>query len=358
MAKPSFIKVEKIAIIKSGAIGDILMTTPLIRALKRKYTDAEITYITAEKFKDVVAGNKYIDKIITFNANKVFESNAISRLLYFRKFAKSLRKERYDVCFILDKSYLASMFAYWCRIPIRIGFDRFGEGFSNTYNVEYKNVKHEIDYYIELLKFANISDTGKHMDIILTKKDELFALNFLKKNKISKSDVIIGIAPAATKDPKKDTSPRTWPEENYKKLVERMAKPYNAKIVFFGNKNDEKVISDIMSKTGVKTFSCAGKTKLKQAAALIKMCDLFITHDAGLMHVASAVNVPVISIFGPTNPRRKAPLNERSIYLWKDKGSCELCEVYGKFPYCENHAKTDSVDVEEVLKTVDKIINV
>jgi heptosyltransferase II len=357
-SKPSFIKIEKIAILKSGAIGDILMTTPMVRALKKKYPEAKITYITAEKFRSVLEGNKFIDKIITFDAGKLFGSNVVSRLLYFREFAKTLRSENFDVCFVLDKSYLAGQFAKSCKIPVRIGFDRFGEGFANTHNAEYKIVRHEIDYYLELLKFANVTENGKRMDLFINKKDELFASGFLKKNKISKSDVIIGVAPAATKDPKNEHSSRAWPSENYKKLAERVLKSYNAKIIFFGNKDDKVVVDDIMSKVGSKTFSCAGKTTLKQAAALIKLCDVFVSHDSGLIHVASAMNVPVVSIFGPTDPRRKAPLNDKSVYLWKDKGYCELCEVFGKFPYCDNHSKTDSVDVEDVLRTVDSIINV
>lgn len=358
ISKTSFIKVEKIALIKSGAIGDILMTTPLVRALKNKYPEAEITYVTGEKFKEIVSGNKNIDRIVTFDTKKLFGSSAISRLLYFREFAKTLRKEKFDVCFILDKSYMANLFAYWCKIPVRIGFDRFGEGFPNTHNVEYKSVKHEIDYYLDTLNFLNVKDYDKHMELQVAKSDELFASNFMKKNKLIKSDVIIGIAPSATKDPNKNDSPRTWPEENYKKLVERITKPYNSKIIFFGGRDDVKVVKDIISKVNVKVYSCAGKTRIKQAAALIKMCDVFITHDSGLMHVASAAGVPVISIFGPTDPRRKAPLNERSVYLWKDTANCETCEIYGKFPYCNNHAKTEWVTVEEVLNELDKIINV
>ncbi|MEM7819772.1 MAG: lipopolysaccharide heptosyltransferase II [Candidatus Aenigmatarchaeota archaeon] len=357
--KVKYIRIEKIAIIKSGAIGDILMTTPFVRTLRKNYPDAEITYITGDKFKDILKGNKNIDRIITFDTKKLFDSNIIKRFNYFRKFANFLHTEKFDLCFILDKSYLANLFAYWCKIPVRIGFDRNGEGFPNTYNIKYKDVRHEILYYLDLLKPLNITydENDTKLDLFISKNDERFASNFLRKNKIKKDDLIIGVAPASTKDPKKTSSLRIWSSENYAKVIEKLVNLYNAKVILFGSKEDVKSIKEIQSKINVKTYNSAGITKIKQAAALIKRCRLFITHDCGLMHIASAMDVIVISIFGPTDPRRKAPLNKGSIYLWKDKIKCERCEIFGKFPYCKKHVGTDSIKPEDVLRYIDELVN-
>jgi lipopolysaccharide heptosyltransferase II len=350
-------KPGKILLIKSGALGDILMTTPLLRTLKKTYPKTEITYIIGEKFAEVLRGNRNVDEIITFDTKKLFKSNFITKFRYFRKLALSLQERKFDMCFILDKSYLANLFAYWCNIPVRIGFDRNGEGFPNTHNIKYSDVEHEIYYYLDLLKPLDLADYGTKIDIPVRKNHDKFADNFLKGNKIRKRDVLIGIAPAATKDPKKSSSPRVWPAENYADLAEKLVEVYNAKIIFFGGENDINSIANVQARLGIKTYNSAGLTKIKEAAALIKRCKVFVTHDSGLMHVASAVGVPVISIFGPTDPRRKAPLNKGSIYLWKGRIKCEKCEVYGKFPYCSKHIGTDSINPNEVLTYVDGIIN-
>ncbi len=155
---------------------------------------------------------------------------------------------------------------------------------------------------------------------------------------------------------KKSYASRVWSIENYAKLIEKLVNIYNAKIIFFGSKDDVTIVNRIKSKTKVKIYNSAGLTNLTQAIALIKKCKLFITHDCGLMHIAYIANIPIISIFGPTDPRRWAPLNKHSIYIWKDKVKCEKCAIYGKFPYCDKHISTDSVKPEDVLVYVKKIL--
>jgi len=348
-------EIKNIAIIKSGAIGDILMTTPLVRALRKAYPDAKITYIVGEKFVGILKGNKSIDEIIPFDTKKLFDSGFFEKISHFRQFARLLRG-RFDTCFVLDKSYLAGLFAYWCKIPRRIGFDRSGEGFANTDNIKYRDVKHEIEYYLDLLKPIDTEQDGVKMELAINKNNIKFADSFFEENNIRRG-AIIGIAPAVTKDPGKMKSPRAWPVRNYIELVQRLIEIYKTKIIFFGSKDDAETIDTIQSKITKNAYNSAGLTTVKQAAALIKKCDIFVTHDCGLMHVAAAMGVPVISIFGPTDPRRKAPINKGSAYLWKDSKKCEKCEIYGKFPYCNKHVGTDLIDVRDVLEQVDNIIN-
>lgn len=351
-------KIQNIAVIKSGAIGDVLLTTPFIRVLRRNYPNTHITYIVGDKFIDVLKGNKNIDEIITFDTKKLFGSGFREKYSYFKELAKSLRG-RFDTCFILDKSYLAGLFAYWAKIPIRIGFDRAGEGFANTMNIRYMPVKHETEYYLDLIWLIGGKyepKEKKKMDLPITKREENFASRFIKENRVRKKDLVIGIAPAATKDPHESKSTRAWPARNYIELIKRLIDIYDAKVIFFGSRDDIEIIEKIQKNMNKKTYSSAGKTTIKQAAALIKRCRLFITHDCGLMHVAAAIDVPVISIFGPTDPRRKAPLNEASKYITKDTLRCETCEVYGKFPYCNKHAGTDLIEVSDVMEIVDEII--
>jgi len=351
-------EIKNIAIIKSGAIGDVLMTTPFVRALRHSYPDANITYIVGDKFEGVLKGNKNIDEILTIDTKKLFDSGAREKYSYFRDFAKSLRG-KFDTCFVLDKSYLAGLFAYWAKIPNRIGFDRDGEGFANTMNIKYMPVKHETEYYLDLLWLLNKGaekEKGK-MNLFVTKQHDNFASKFLKDNRIRKKDLIIGISPAATKDPQESKSSRIWPAEKYTGLTKKLIDVYDAKVIFFGSKDDTAVIEKIRNNVKEKTYTSAGRTTIKQAAALIKKCKMFITHDCGLMHVAAAIDVPVVSIFGPTDPRRKAPLNKGSVYITKDTLRCETCEIYGKFPYCDKHTGTDIIEISDVLEKADEIIH-
>ena len=207
-----------------------------------------------------------------------------------------------------------------------------------------------------ILKVSINSKEKEKMDLFITKQHDNFANEFLKDNKIKKNDLVIGISPAATKDPQEPESSRVWPTKNYTDLTKSLIDAYGAKIIFFGSRPDVSVIENIRQNIKEKTYSSAGRTTIKQAAALIKRCKIFITHDCGLMHVASAMDVPVVSIFGPTDPRRKAPLNKGSVYITKDTFQCQRCEVFGKFPYCNKHSGTDLIEVVDVLKEIKKII--
>ncbi|MDP2750788.1 MAG: lipopolysaccharide heptosyltransferase II, partial [Nanoarchaeota archaeon] len=135
--------VKKILFIKSGAIGDVIMTTPLIRTVRNEFPEAEIQYCTGNWSKGVLENNKNIDKIIPFEEKIIFKKN-IFKLL---KLAKSLSKEKFDLCFVLDWSYLAGLFAAMCApSAIRIGFNRNSEGFAHSIRVPYGDKKHDSQY--------------------------------------------------------------------------------------------------------------------------------------------------------------------------------------------------------------------
>ena len=136
----------KILLFKIGAIGDTLMTTPLIRQLRNNFPDAQIDYLIGEHSYGVLDANKYLDNIIKFDEKIFFEK-------YFIKWMKlifKIRKESYDVIFVLDKHWIFNLVSFLFRIKKRIGFDRFGEGKFLTYKVPYFGRKHEIFYYLDL----------------------------------------------------------------------------------------------------------------------------------------------------------------------------------------------------------------
>ncbi len=314
--------VKKIAVIKTGAIGDVLMTTPFLRVLRKRFPKARIVYYVGSWAKDVLVGNRNLDKVIEFDQSMFFRKKIFSVL----KLAKEIRKEKYDLCFSLDKHYLLNIFAYLCKIPLRVGFDRYGEGFANTLNVRYGPVKHEIDYYLELAYKVGAKITeNRNLEMFLSKKDTLFADEFFRKNKIKNA---VAVAPGGAKNPGEPVHfVRRWPQEKFLELVEKI----KSQVILLGGPGDIEVAEFILKnlkKNNV--YSLVGKTSLKEAAAVMKKCRCVVCCDSGLMHIASVVNKRIISIFGPTNPARKAPLHKESVAIWKDQDIYEEdYEIYG-----------------------------
>lgn len=343
----------KILIIKSGAIGDVLMTTPFLRALRKRFGNATINYLTSKESAPALKNNKYISGIISVRSSIFHSLNPINKILRIER----IRKEKYDLCFVLDKSWLAGLFAFSTGIKKRIGFNRNGEGFFNTINADYKELKHEIEYYLELAYLAGAeNEKNKKIDLFLTDKDKLFAKKFFENHAILSSGNAIGIAPGGGKNPgiKKDST-RIWPEQKFIKLIYLLK---NKTIILFGGESDRALCERIASKTSssrANVINIAGETTIHQTAALMGRCKCIITNDAGPMHIASSANKKVISIFGPTHPLRKAPLHRESIWLWKNEDIYDSrCDLYST-KYAEGKMFMERILPEDVYKIVEEL---
>lgn len=344
--------IKKILVFKIGALGDILMTAPFLRSLRKRFPAAEITYLAGEFCKPVLEGNKNIDRLETFDHNIFYKKN-LSGVL---NLVTRIKKEKYDCVFILDKHFFVNWAISLTRIPIRIGFDRYGEGFANTVNIQYNKVRHEIDYYLELAYAAGAkkvnSAAEKHLDISVSAKDISFAKTFIRKNKLNPARLVC-LVPGGASNPGQNMSTRRWPVDKFRQLADKLVeKKYD--IILIGGPGDREFAKDFNSKA----VSAVGKTTLKQSIALIKLCKAAVVSDSGPMHFASAVNTPTISIFGVTDPRRKAPIstkNVKHVYVWK-KPTIKEWNDDGVFRDFDKVKTIEEITVEQVCDKLTKLL--
>ncbi|MBN1645272.1 glycosyltransferase family 9 protein [Candidatus Woesearchaeota archaeon] len=333
----------KIAVLKSGAIGDILMATPFLRALRKRFPNAIIDFHTGKWSAKAVANNHNLNRVFAYD-DSIFHSKKIFSKL---RLLKNIKKQKYDVLFILDKAYLAGLFGFATGIKTRIGFNRGKEGFANTINVKYGSLKHEIDYYLDLARVVGAKEKSKKIDLFVSKEDIELVDKLTKGIKN-----FIGIVPGGAKNPGGAVvGSRRWPKEKFIELINKIPKKYS--ILLLGGKSDFELNKHILLKCKrKKIFNFAGKTNISQSCELMRRCKLVICSDSGPMHIASASGAKVISLFGPTNPARKAPLTKGSVALWKDEDIYEPdVEIYGKNPKNRDYFKR--LSVEEVLVHID-----
>ena len=327
-------EIKNVLVIAPGAIGDVLMSTPAIRDLGKKFN---VDVLAGDWSKEILEGNPYIKKLIVYDSRIYYEKNF--KEMY--KLARSLRN-KYDAAIIFEL-FLMPLFAYFMKIPIKVGIDVKGEGFALTRKVKYKDDRHIIDYSLEMAKLIGVKDNGRDMDIFLSKKDEKFADEFLRNIK-GKS---IGIFAGGGRKLNIDESGKRWPKERFVKICEYLInKGFN--IILFGGKTD-KEISDFIVKeiNSNKIFDSTGKTSLKEAGALIKRCKLFICNDSGLLHIAAAVGTRTLCIFGATDSRRINPFGKKHIAVEpRIKPKFTRGEVFKDKKYIE------SVMVEDVIKKI------
>ncbi|MBS3115383.1 glycosyltransferase family 9 protein [Candidatus Woesearchaeota archaeon] len=341
---------KKILVFKIGAIGDILMTTPLVRQIRKSFPKADIVYYVGKYAADIFQGNKYLNRVESFDQNIFYKKNILRAISLRNK----IKKEKFDIAFVLDKHWSFGLFAKLCGIPIRVGFKRDLRDYL-THKIVYRQVKHEIHYYLSLLEAIelkpNYSDTN--LDLTLSKKDLAFAENFFKSNKIKKA---IGIAAGGGKNPGEKEPIRRFPIEKMIELIKNLST--DNKIILLGGSSDDELNKGIISFIKSENIINGTNPDIKKSAALMKKCSAMVCGDSGPMHIASAVNDKIISLFGPTNPKRKAPLHKKSVAIWHDQDIYEEdYELYGKIPDSSKRDKwMRKITVNEVEGAVENIL--
>jgi len=332
---------KNIVIMRSGGIGDVLMSTPLVKSVRQKYPRAKITYLVGEYSADAIKSNPNIDRVMTYKDEIIFRQNKSE----VNKLIQRIKKEKFDLTFVLDKAWQWNLLAYFAKIPFRIGFDRKGEGFANNISIPFDGTKYELEYYRELAKAAEIEDIPREMQFYVNSADRRKADEVWKNNKLSKNKTIV-LIPGGAKNPGQELPQKRWPPHHYGRLADELiARKYQVAIL--GAKDDQEIckaaIRNMKRKT---TVNLCGKLNLAQSAAFMQDARLVITHDSGPMHLAAAMRVPLVAIFGPTDPLRFAPPSAR--VMQDTRVAPPSYDIYGKLS--NPRGSIGAIGVDVILK--------
>lgn len=303
----------KILLWKIGALGDVLMTTPLVRQLRKALPAAQIDYLTGHACVSVLDGNAHLGRVIGFDERILFRG----RIAQLGSVLRLLRG--YDAIFVLDKHWIFSLLAWASRVPIRIGFARRRhEGMLHTHRIPYGQLRHEIHYYLDLAKIFGIPvDMG---DVALeVPAPRTFAL--------AMPYVVLVNSGGANAGEGSDV--RKMPIGLFRALVERCRS--ETTVVFLGSGNEREHYEQF---AGDSIVNLCGRTNLAQAWFILKQAQAVYATDSGLMHMAAAVNPNVTAVFGPTHPARKCPPGAH--WAWADRDRYDSkYEVHGVVPQKE-----------------------
>ncbi len=341
MTVPSSLKgKKKILVIRSGAIGDVIMTTPFLKNLAES-TGAKLVYLTGDWSKGVLRGNPYVQKIISFDDRIIVKKN-ISAVL---KLAFTLRKEKFDACFVLDKSWIWGLFARLCNIPLRIGFSRGREGLFHSVSVPFRGEKFEGDYNLDLLRKLGIRPKEYEPELFPTKQEQKASAKFLKEIRKKSKKRIIGMLPGGASNPGQTATIKRWPVGRYKELCRLLGDS----IILFGGREDKKYAAKIVEELGKNTIVDACGMSIQQTCEIMKACDWVVTHDSGGLHIASCSGSGIIALFGPTPSLRFAPKGARVVSA---KGR-PCYELSGRFTDC-NPDQMKSITAKQIQKLLTK----
>lgn len=327
---------KKILVIKTHAIGDLLMAECGIRELKRNFPDSEVTLLVGKWSSTIVENNPYIDKKIIVDDKIFFKKRIISLISLILK----LRKEKFDLSVIYHSSIIIHFLAYLSNIKHRIGFSRKKK--SRFLTSSYNEIG-DLDYYypknfVKILSLVGINSEDYSLDVFPSIENGESVTDLLKTKNIDTSKKMIVIAPGGSNNPKEKVSARVWPSNKYVELLE-LIHSYNPEIeiVLTGAKSDLEVTEEILNYCSYVKTVC-GETSLLETVALIKMSQLLICNDSSLLHVAIAQDIPVSCVFGPTSAKSRIP-QDKIKYSTQSDVDCGPCYEYGFFPGCKSNFK-------------------
>jgi heptosyltransferase-2 len=298
--------IRKILIRGVNWIGDAVLTLPAIREVRKAFPDAYIALLVKPLAADIFKGNPDINEIIVYEDR--FNS-FIGRI----KLARLLRARGFDAAILLQNAFDAALITWLAGIPERVGYKRDFRGMLLTKPVPVRmeiHGQHQVFYYLDLLiESLNIKPGDVKPQMYLEDDEIREAVTLLNSSlNLTSETPLIGINPGATYG-----SAKRWMPERFAEVIERAIRELDCRVVLFGSGSETEIAKDITSQTlfPESTFlNLAGKTSLRRLAALISECDAFITNDSGPMHIASALRVPVVAIFGSTDSNATGPFGE------------------------------------------------
>ena len=340
---------KNILIIQTAFLGDVILATPLVKAIKKAFPDCFLSFLLIPQTKEVLAHNPYVDEVIVYDKKR--EEKGISS---FFALVKKIKNKNFDLAFVPHRSLRSALLAYLSRVSVRIGFDRSSGSFLFTQKIKYVSNIHEIERNLSLLfesihsgKEPNFDLSEKLPAVFPSKQDFYFAEKLLEDEKIGEKDKIVGIAPGSV------WATKRWLPERFAEVVDLLMKKENIKVVLFGGKEDDSLCQKIAGLTKKKPIVAAGRTNILQSAALISKCELLLSNDSAPVHLGVAMKRPVIAIFGSTIPEFGfGPYAKNNVILQK-KLYCRPCGIHGKRKCPEKHFRCmKEITTEEVLDAI------
>ena len=311
----------KILVRTPNWIGDAVMAIPALEALRRARPNDDISLLARPAIADLFAGQPFANRTLAFDFRGRHQG-----WLGRAKLTRELRKEKFDAALLLQNAFEAAWISWRAGISERIGYARDARGplLTNAIRVPQKGEipKHEAYYYLELLRRAGWAEMPREVlraRLTISAEARSAAESTLRRAGVREGSQRCAIAPGASYG-----AAKCWPPERFAQFADRIVSEWGADVLFFGSPGEKEISDHIRSKMTSNAVSLVGETSMRDFAALLASCSLFIGNDSGAMHVAAAVGIPAIGIFGPTDPEGTAPLTDQ-FTLVRQPVSCSPC---------------------------------
>jgi heptosyltransferase II len=298
--------IRRIIVRGTNWVGDVMMTLPALRELRRLFPHAHITLATRSVTKGLFIGAEFVDEL------QIHDGRGLRS--FFQQ-VRTWRRGRFDLAIILTNSFASALVAALARIPMRIGYAADGRARLLTHPIElpeWRSTRHEIFYYLRIIAelewlftqqqtFLEIEPDAS-LAVSDTRRDD--ARYLLQRQGVTEDRPVIALCPGSI-----NSRAKRWPAESYAVLADRCVDTLGAQILLIGSKQEMEVSRHVADRMHNKPIMLTGQTDIAEAVAVLSIADMLITNDTGPAHIAAALGRPTLVIFGPTNPLTTRPFS-------------------------------------------------
>lgn len=298
LVRKPFRNVKRILIRMPNWLGDVVMSLPAARHIRRLFPHAWIACLIKENMAEIPRNSGDFDAVFGYEAK-----SGMRAIFQKAKMTRSLRRAFFDLVVLFTNSFESALCVHGAGIPLRVGYKADGRGFLLTHALRRRPEPiHQIQEYLHLCRYLGKAEVTEAPQVRISPSDQRWAGDFIRSIGLFPDCLLVGFCPGAAYGPAK-----MWLGGRLIELARRLAEAYSARFLILGGKNDLEPCSTVADGIGPNAIDLCGKTTIRELAALLGRCALVIANDSGPLHLAAAIGIPTIGIFGPTDPQRSAP---------------------------------------------------
>lgn len=342
-------KRERILVAQTSFLGDVVLTTPLLSAIRRHFPQAVLSVLCTPQAKSLLESNPDLDEILIYEKGR--DGKGTKQGIWSK--AKELRSRSFTMAISPHKSLRTALLLFLAGIPRRIGFRQSAGWFLYHRRVNRDSTRHDVERNLSLLQGLSIDPTGisRNLRVEVDSESRDGVERLLSTLGIRQGQRIFGINPGSI------WATKRWMPEAYAALMALLKEKYECQILLFGSAADREITDRVQCLSGNAGVNLAGKLDLRQLPAAIDWCDVFVSNDSGPMHIAVARGIPVVAVFCATTPSLGFyPYSARAVVIEKDL-ACRPCGSHGgrRCPL-GTEACMRSIKAEDVFHAVERLL--
>jgi ADP-heptose:LPS heptosyltransferase len=304
---------RRIVLIRPCCIGDVVLATATLKALRRHYPDAHITFAVGSWSRRAVENHPLLDNILDTGPDDL----PLRSPTGFVRFVRTLRAGRFDLAVSLVRSPLMSLALLLSGIPHRVGLDSGGRGFGYSVRVpvDPAQARHEAEIYLDTARALGIDTDDCYASVPVRDSDFERVRTLRSERGIGERYIVIN--PAGGVNPGMVMAAKRWPPGYFAALADRLAAQIEAQVVIVAGPDDRQIVEGVRSQMETRPTTFVGELSFGEIAALASEAVVYIGNDTGLTHLAAAAGAKTAMILGPSDPARYAPFTPDSIALWQ-----------------------------------------